>query len=46
MTELRQKMIRAMELKIFPTTLKEPALPPSQALPGTIGDPPIRLQIR
>ena len=37
MTQLRQKMIRAMELqKPLPTTHKGPTLPPSQGSPGSI----------
>jgi len=42
MTELRQKMIRAMELKNLSPTPSAPIWPPSPGFPGTIGNRPRR----
>ena len=39
MTELRQKMIRAMDLKDLSKRLRGPTLPPSQDLLNTTDNP-------
>jgi hypothetical protein len=46
MTELRQKMIRAMELKNISPTPSVPAWPQSQGLSNTIGNHPLRSPTR